>query len=160
MLLNPKYPETYKVKGRQLFYQKQYDSALIAFTQANSMRKDLPSFIGRSLSLFLNSFMNIMMVFSFSSFIGVIECNIALGKFKDAANAAREMVLLFQKSAEVYYVMGTVLAKSPQGAPEVCLIKSEEESFVLTSTLLIEYSSLWKSLEDSTTSQESGDRAE
>ena len=51
--------------------------------------------------------------------IGMIECNIALGKFKDAAHTAREMVLLFQKSAEVYYVMGIVLSKSPQGASEV-----------------------------------------
>jgi tetratricopeptide (TPR) repeat protein len=94
-MINPKYPEIYKVKGKQLYYQNNHESALIAFTQANSMTKDL------------------------GSFIGIIESNLALGKFKDAANAAREMVLLYQKSPEVYYVMGTVLGKSPQGANEV-----------------------------------------
>lgn len=42
----------------------------------------------------------------------------AMGRYKDAANAARDMVTLFPKSAEAMYVMGTVLAKSPQGANE------------------------------------------
>jgi hypothetical protein len=47
-MLNPKYPETYKVKGRQLYYQKNFESALIAFSQANTMQKDLHSFIGKN----------------------------------------------------------------------------------------------------------------
>jgi hypothetical protein len=53
--------------------------------------------------------------------VGIIDANVALQKYKDAANAAREMALLYQRSSEVYYVMGTVLAKSPQGATEVKL---------------------------------------
>jgi tetratricopeptide (TPR) repeat protein len=128
-MLNPKYSETYKVKGRHLYHQKNFESSLIAFTQANSMNKDL------------------------GSFVGIIESNIALGKYKDAANCAREMVLLYQKSAEVFYVMGTVLGRSSQGANEV---SSRRCRLLFLSEPLAVYSRLWKGIEDSTENEKSG----
>ena len=43
---------------------------------------------------------------------GLIECNINIGKLKDAANAAKEMVELFPRSAEACYMLGKVLSRA------------------------------------------------
>ncbi len=42
----------------------------------------------------------------------MIETNIAMGKLKDAARAARELVELYPKSAEACFMLGNVLAKA------------------------------------------------
>jgi tetratricopeptide (TPR) repeat protein len=69
-------------------------AALVDFLHANAMEKDL------------------------ASFVGIVETNMAMGKFRDAATAAKEMVLLYPKSARALYTLGTVMAKSPQGVRE------------------------------------------
>lgn len=69
-------------------------AALIDFLHANAIEKDL------------------------ASFVGIVETNMAMGKYRDAATAAKEMVLLYPKSARALYTLGTVMAKSPQGVRE------------------------------------------
>lgn len=52
------------------------------------------------------------------SFVGIVETNMHLKKFRDAATAAKEMVLLYPRSARALYTLGTVMAKSTQGVRE------------------------------------------
>lgn len=60
-----------------------YATALADYLQANTREKDL------------------------ASFVGIVETNVILGKFRDAASAAKEMVLLYPRSARALYTLGT-----------------------------------------------------
>ncbi len=97
IMLQPQYSLAYLAKGRMLMQQGSVDSALIAFSQAHSLDKDL------------------------TSLMGLVEANISLGKFKEAANWSRESVRLFPKAAQSYFMMGNVLAKSPNASHEVTI---------------------------------------
>lgn len=55
---------------------------------------------------------------------GMIESNLGLGRLKEAANWSRESIRLYPKSAESYYMMGNVLAKSSNAANEVTQLTS------------------------------------
>ena len=49
MVLKPKHTESYKLNGRILFAQSQFDTALIAFAQATAIQKDVHAFSGELL---------------------------------------------------------------------------------------------------------------
>lgn len=53
-----------------------------------------------------------------ASFVGLIETNIEMKKYRDAAIAGKEMVLLYPKSARALFTLGTIMSKSPQGERE------------------------------------------
>lgn len=99
IVLQPQCSPAYLSKGRMNILANNFDIALIAFSQANSIEKDLPSFVG------------------------MIEANIALNKLKEAINWSRECIGLFPKAAEGYFMMGNVLAKADNAPQEVgCML--------------------------------------
>ena len=44
--LDPSFSESFKFKGKLLYSQENYDQSLIAYSQANSVQKDMTSFAG------------------------------------------------------------------------------------------------------------------
>eukprot|EP01038_Epipyxis_sp_PR26KG_P011855 gene11855-15861_t len=92
--IEPRCSAIFKLKGRILFAHDNFEQALIAYSQANSLDKDM------------------------ASYIGIIQTQLALGKLKDAVNISREAVTEFPRSSSAYLMMGSVFAKSTQGASE------------------------------------------
>lgn len=95
ILLNPRHFNAYLARGHVFWIQQGgYDMALIAYSQAHSITKKM------------------------SSFSGLIETNIMIGKYKEAANLSRDCIKLFPKSPLCFYLMGKVLSKSPTAINE------------------------------------------
>ncbi len=70
--------------------------AQIAYSQASAVDKDM------------------------ASYTGLIETFLTLNKLKDAAMAARDAHASMPRCSTACILMGRILNKSPQGAPEVC----------------------------------------
>jgi tetratricopeptide (TPR) repeat protein len=92
--IDPKFATNFKIKGQLLHAQGNFEQAYIAFSQANSLDKDM------------------------TSYAGMIAASIALGKLKDAVNVSRESIIYMPRSATAYLLLANVIAKSPQGAVE------------------------------------------
>mmetsp|Transcript_15880 Transcript_15880/g.23218 ORF Transcript_15880/g.23218 Transcript_15880/m.23218 type:complete len:637 (+) Transcript_15880:2-1912(+) len=92
--LDPKRSSSFKLKGQLHMAQSNFDQALISFSQANSLEQDI------------------------TSFYGILQANIAMGKLKDAAAVAKEAIAVLPKSSSAYLMMGTVLAQTAQGVVE------------------------------------------
>lgn len=92
--LEPKFGNSFKIRGQLLHAQGNFDQAYIAFSQANSLDKDM------------------------ISYAGMITASIALGKLKDAVNVSRESICSMPRSASAYLLLANVIANSPQGAME------------------------------------------
>ncbi len=105
--LEPKYAESFRIKGSMCLKRSNFELALIAFSQANSLEKDM------------------------TSFSGIIEANIELGKLKDAVLAAKESIAMFPKSSAAHFAMGYTLSKSTQISAQIESIRSCQKALQL-----------------------------
>ena len=67
IVLEPKYPETFRIKGRLCAQRRVHDQALIAYSQANSLEKDMTSFTGKlanSLVMYTQQYQQLFYFFS------------------------------------------------------------------------------------------------
>jgi len=86
--LDPAYQEAFKFKGQLHLTQSNADKAIIAYSQASSIQKDL------------------------AVYSGLVQANLSLGKQKEAAAAAREAISALPRSSEAYLLLGTVYSQS------------------------------------------------
>eukprot|EP01031_Cornospumella_fuschlensis_P038544 gene38544-46850_t len=95
LVLNPRYFNAYLARGHVYFVQPGgYETALISYSQAHNVSKKM------------------------ASFSGLVETNIMIGKYKEAANICRDCIKLFPRSPLCFYLMGKVLSKSPTAVSE------------------------------------------
>jgi anaphase-promoting complex subunit 7 len=93
--LDYKYPLSYILKGKLLLAQGHPKQAAVAYFQANILQKDL------------------------MSLTGLIDANLAVGRYNEAITAAKEALILMPKSSTAFTIMGKVLAKNAKGQNEV-----------------------------------------
>ncbi|KAJ1411753.1 hypothetical protein B484DRAFT_402523, partial [Ochromonadaceae sp. CCMP2298] len=92
--LSPSSSQTYKLKGQLLCTQGSHSQALIAYSQANSLLRDLPSYAG------------------------LLRSSLALGRSKEAAGTARQCLAALPRSAQAHVLMGGVFAQAGADSAE------------------------------------------
>jgi len=89
--LDPRHAPSFQLRGDLLLASGKADQAVVAFFQANALRKDL------------------------ASFVGLVSANLTARKFKEALHAAKDAVATLPGSARAVALIGQVLATSPEG---------------------------------------------